>query len=249
MKRASVVLTLAIVAAVAARVAAPAHQHQAGFSAALACGVERWTVKTLKDRPLLLRARPTTVSYLTNLPRPTYLPARRLARERAIFSLIASVTLKRSEDDLDYHLVLRSGSRTMIAETPSPLCTKGATATRRKQMIAARNVARVCTRARVVGVAFYDFLHGQTGVAPNGIELHPVLGFACLSKGGPPPPPPPPVGGGKCAASYPTVCIRPPPPDLNCGDIPYRNFRVRWDVADPDPHRFDGDHDGVGCES
>jgi len=43
-------------------------------------------------------------------------------------------------------------------------------------------------RARVVGVALLDFLHGQTGVARNGIELHPVLGFACLS--GPKPPPP-----------------------------------------------------------
>jgi hypothetical protein len=65
----------------------------------------------------------------------------------------------------------------------------------------------------------------------------------------PPPPPPPPGGVRKCAASYPTVCIPPPPPDLDCGDIPYTNFRVRWDVADPDPHHFDGDHDGVGCES
>jgi hypothetical protein len=80
------------------------------------------------------------------------------------------------------------------------------------------------------------------------IELHPILGFSCLSNGGPPPPPPPPSGG-KCAASYPTVCIPPPPPDLNCGDIPYRNFRVRWDVPGPDPHHFDGDHDGVGCET
>jgi hypothetical protein len=44
------------------------------------------------------------------------------------------VTLDRLEDDLDYHLVLRSGSRTMIAETPSPLCTNGATAYRRRQM-------------------------------------------------------------------------------------------------------------------
>ncbi len=31
------------------------------------------------------------------------------------------------------------------------------------------------------GVAFWDFKHGQTGVAPNAIELHPILGFACLS--------------------------------------------------------------------
>ncbi|EWM11974.1 hypothetical protein [Kutzneria sp. 744] len=27
----------------------------------------------------------------------------------------------------------------------------------------------------ITGVGFFDFLHGQTGVAPNGIELHSVL--------------------------------------------------------------------------
>ena len=27
----------------------------------------------------------------------------------------------------------------------------------------------------VTGIAFFDPLHGQEGVAPNGIELHPVL--------------------------------------------------------------------------
>jgi hypothetical protein len=48
-----------------------------------------------------------------------------------------------------------------------------------------------------------------------------------------------------CDPSYPTVCIPPPPPDLNCPDIPYRNFVVR----PPDPHGFDGNDDGVGCES
>jgi micrococcal nuclease len=57
------------------------------------------------------------------------------------------------------------------------------------------------------------------------------------------------AGGGKCAASYPDECIPPPPPDLDCSDIPYRNFRVLWNVADPDPHHFDGDHDGIGCET
>jgi hypothetical protein len=49
-------------------------------------------------------------------------------------------------------------------------------------MRVAPRVARPCAKARITGVAFYDFLHGQTGVAPNGIELHPVLGFACLSR-------------------------------------------------------------------
>ena len=27
----------------------------------------------------------------------------------------------------------------------------------------------------VTGVGFFDVLHGQEGVAPNGIELHPIL--------------------------------------------------------------------------
>jgi micrococcal nuclease len=48
-----------------------------------------------------------------------------------------------------------------------------------------------------------------------------------------------------CDPSYPDVCIPPYPPDLNCGDIPYKNFRV----VGSDPHRFDGDKDGIGCES
>ncbi len=48
-----------------------------------------------------------------------------------------------------------------------------------------------------------------------------------------------------CDPSYPDVCIPPPPPDLDCGDISFRRFRV----LPPDPHRFDADHDGIGCES
>jgi hypothetical protein len=52
-----------------------------------------------------------------------------------------------------------------------------------------------------------------------------------------------------CAPSYPGVCIRPPPPNLSCGQISERNFRVVYDVPDPDPHGFDRDHDGTGCES
>ena len=48
-----------------------------------------------------------------------------------------------------------------------------------------------------------------------------------------------------CDPSYPGVCIAPYPPDLNCGDIPYKNFIV----VGSDPHGFDGDGDGIGCES
>ncbi|MHB8807475.1 MAG: hypothetical protein ACYC59_07830 [Anaerolineaceae bacterium] len=48
-----------------------------------------------------------------------------------------------------------------------------------------------------------------------------------------------------CHPSYPDVCIPYPPPDLDCDEISYRRFRV----LSPDPHGFDRDHDGIGCES
>jgi hypothetical protein len=41
------------------------------------------------------------------------------------------------------------------------------------------------TAVTLKGIGFWDFLHGQTGVAPNGIEIHPILditfGAAALS--------------------------------------------------------------------
>lgn len=49
----------------------------------------------------------------------------------------------------------------------------------------------------------------------------------------------------QCDPAYPTVCIPPPPPDLDCGDITYRGFKV----LPPDPHHFDGDKNGIGCEN
>ena len=48
----------------------------------------------------------------------------------------------------------------------------------------------------------------------------------------------------ECDPSYPDFCIAPNHPDLDCGEISEKNFRV----LSPDPHRFDGDKDGIGCE-
>jgi micrococcal nuclease len=64
-----------------------------------------------------------------------------------------------------------------------------------------------------------------------------------------PAPPPgfldPPAQTDGCDPAYPGVCIPSAPPDLDCGDISYRRFEVQA----PDPHNFDGDFDGIGCES
>ena len=51
--------------------------------------------------------------------------------------------------------------------------------------------------------------------------------------------------GVNCDPSYPTVCIKSPPPDLDCANIPHKNFKV----TGSDPHGLDRDRDGVGCES
>ncbi len=68
-------------------------------------------------------------------------------------------------------------------------------------------------------------------------------GIGC-EVGSPSSPSPPPPTQPSCDPSYPDVCIPPYPPDLNCGDIGYSNFRV----VGNDPHGFDRDNDGIGCE-
>jgi hypothetical protein len=159
-------------------------------TARVACGVERWTIKTLGDRPILLPSRPTSIKFLTSRRAPFSLPSRRLPFERHIYRVTAAITLVRPEDDGDFHLVLEDGAgRTMIAESPMASCDITATPHRQRQMARARAHVGLCARASVTGVAFFDFYHGQTGVAPNAIELHPVLAFRCLTASSTPAPP------------------------------------------------------------
>lgn len=47
-----------------------------------------------------------------------------------------------------------------------------------------------------------------------------------------------------CDPSYPDFCIPPPPPDLDCKDV-----NGPFTVIGRDPHGFDREPDGVGCES
>jgi len=156
------------------------------------CGVERWAVKTLSDpdrERVQLQPVTTTVEALVAIPRPASLSATRRAypTEVTVYRVEARLLSLFSEADGDYHLVLASpgdATITMIAEVPDPGCA-GACASgfagvygrvRQKLMDylnSARSVARPLVR--ITGVGFFDYIHGQRGVAPNGIELHPVL--------------------------------------------------------------------------
>lgn len=48
-----------------------------------------------------------------------------------------------------------------------------------------------------------------------------------------------------CDPSYPDFCIPPSPPDLDCKDVATHK---KFTVYPPDPHRFDEDKNGIGCE-
>ncbi len=74
--------------------------------------------------------------------------------------------------------------------------------------------------------------------APDNREMPLPLQQGILSQGAEP-------GARGCDPAYPEVCIPSPPPDLDCGDVPFMEFLV----LPPDPHRFDGDRDSIGCES
>ena len=84
-----------------------------------------------------------------------------------------------------------------------------------------------------------SFLFAQTQARSEGLGLW----SACVDAGREPTSTPP-NPGGDCDPSYPDVCIPPPPPDLDCGDIIYANFRT----IGTDPHGFDGNNDGEACE-
>src|SRR5437588_9735946 len=153
------------------------------------CGVERWSVKTGTDADAglinLHSTTQTTIASLTSLPAPTNLPANNRIQptETTIFQLHATLTEYKLEPDSDYHLILSDGSgNTIISEMASPACV-GSSSLLLSSIQNARSEfdARYTTTSSfqtanvpviVTGVGFFDFLHGQTGVAPNGIEMH-----------------------------------------------------------------------------
>jgi hypothetical protein len=163
---------------------------------ALKCGVERWPVKTLSDpgaSRVRKRAVPGTVNKLAHLPVGVGIGGiRGVGAELTRVRVSAKLVGIKGEPDGDLHLVIKdpvTGMK-MIVEFPNETCTHGASAKLRAKMQQARVAVlaacgftpnsryhRVKGDVTVTGVPFFDFLHRQTGHAPNGVELHPVLRF------------------------------------------------------------------------
>jgi hypothetical protein len=191
----------------AGSIAFEGEHEQIVFRGATACGVERWSVKTGLDRDArLVNARtsiPSTIGALRSLAAPIFPPLTRRVRptETTVFTVGATLLRYRTEGDSDIHLVIAdSGGRTMIAEIPHPDCVGvsspflQAIRTTRRSFDSRFHPQpfwqRPNIKVQVTGVGFFDFKHGQSGVAPNAIELHPVLRLQLGGSQRPPSAPP-----------------------------------------------------------
>lgn len=163
--------------------------------AGVRCGVERWSVKTLTDpkaSQVNLTPQTSTVEDLTALPVPAGFgpDAARLQQELQTFTVSATLVEFKEEADSDIHLVIHGPSgQSMIAEIPDPRCAQGSRVLSQisqvRMQFATRfgqpsptSWTRVDAPITLTGVLFFDVLHGQTGVAPNAVELHPVIEIA-----------------------------------------------------------------------
>jgi hypothetical protein len=164
-------------------------------STALArCGVERWPVKTGTDAnaaQVSLAPQPTTLVALTQIPPPPDPDARQNSRfaptELQTFTVSGTLVVIKREADEDYHLVIADQANpdlTMIVEAPNPRCALGSQffaqisdvrTTIEDEFGRIRGRLEPFVPVRVTGVAFFDRFHNQEGVAPNVIELHPLL--------------------------------------------------------------------------
>lgn len=161
------------------------------LATAARCGTERWPVKVGADaeaRSVVATPKPTTIAKLIAFPAPANvksLEARAGDVELTTFEVEATITLFKTEADGDYHIVISDDQGdAMIAEIPRCSCVPGSSPFH-EATCAARAAfekhfnkvksGRPESRVVISGVGFFDFIHGQTGHAPNGIELHPVL--------------------------------------------------------------------------
>jgi hypothetical protein len=119
-------------------------------------------------------------------PNPIPPNSRFAPHEQTVYVVNATLTKYKLGDDSDYYLVLEDAQgRTIISKVVCACCV-GAQSPFLDAITVARNqfdarltatpsFQNVRIPVRITGVGFFDFIQSQTGVAPNGIEIHPVL--------------------------------------------------------------------------
>ena len=156
------------------------------------CGGERWPLKIGTDSDAyqvnLSSATSTTIANLVGLAKPKKLPDTTRIKPTETTTWVLSATMVKyvRSYDADYHMVFKDGSgRTMIGEIPDPNCVP-ANSPFRAAIIHARSQFDAMFSAttsfqdanvavQITGVGFFDYNEGQEGIAPNAIELHPII--------------------------------------------------------------------------
>ncbi len=164
-----------------------------------ACSGYRWNVKTGQDSQAgqvnLGSVTPTTVGYLTGLPAQPSLPDnyRLPPTELTQYQITGTIVDYGIEHDNDYHVVIqdKSSSNVMIAEIPDPSCVPpsspfAAMAANARSALTAHLATAIGATVAIRGVGFFDSNTLTSNVAPNKIELHPVLDIN-FNPGTPPP--------------------------------------------------------------
>jgi hypothetical protein len=164
------------------------------------CGTFRWAVKVGTDsaaNAISLTPTEVTIADLRAIPAPAGVnngagSSSRLNQAENTLYIVRNVTLIKTklEPDSDYHLPISdSAGLSLEAEIPFPnTCTtrNGVTspwvceitharAAMERVIMPSGSYTTVNQPVTVVGVGFFDQLHGSFGAPPNGIELHPVL--------------------------------------------------------------------------
>lgn len=167
------------------------------------CGTERWPIKTLQDKgagwmALHSHPKPATVAQLTAFPLHTKKElladnsTRITPQETTVYEIHVVILGFKKETDQDFHIVVadpKNLRNTMIVEIPAGGCMAPAAngMWSRLQGLFAQEFGHPTATykklskpvaVRIRGVGFFDFIHGQTGVAKNGFELHPVTDIA-----------------------------------------------------------------------
>ena len=154
-------------------------------------GEERWSIKVMEDASsdfINETPRDTTIAELLQINTKTgankYQETKpRMGIESQVYRIRhCFITKVLIENDNDLHLVIEDGKKhTLIAEIPDPKCQDAKNSafinsfieTRQTMLQYANNYRHYMFT--ITGVLFVDKSHGQTGKAPNNIEIHPIL--------------------------------------------------------------------------
>lgn len=162
------------------------------------CGVERWKIKTLSDPDTILinfsKVVKTSVHEQVTLDRPSINRNSRHTSECTVYEMRCSIVgYKRESGDKDIHIILEDEEteETLVAELPSSRCSAIKSTSRSKLFFELEkwfviNIGYPTSNfvylkkhipVLITGIGYFDYVHGQIGMASNGREIHPVLGI------------------------------------------------------------------------